>query len=101
MKKLLFLLSFLLLNISIGFADVIDVTDQYIVNPGFDEDISFNADGTTTKTAADGSLLNYNTGGDYDGFSFSVKGWKSIYQTNGGTKPNGQFEAIVPYSLST
>src|SRR5574344_406189 len=101
MKKLLFLLSFLLLNISIGFADDIDVTDQYIVNPGFDEDISFNADGTTTKTAADGSLLNYNTGGYYDGFSFSVKGWKSIYQTNGGTKPNGQFEAIVPYSLST
>ena len=104
-KTLLFALGLMMGLPSMAQTEV-DVTN-YIVNPGFDEDISFNANGTAAKEltntgriadkrglvyeAADGSLYTlcndnkgYNAAGELSwyGFITHIKGWEATNTTN-------------------
>ena len=84
-------------------AQEVDMT-RYIQNAGFDEDISFNADGTPSKNAesttntsasifqycADGSIYTKNNEGhdSFNGFVSKIKGWDTNFYTNSGKTSN-------------
>ena len=95
MKKLLLLAVSALMALPMVAQTEEDVT-SYIKNAGFDEDISFNADGTAAKEAAstatsaasiwnycaDGSIYTRNNEGhdSFNGFVTTIKGWTTTFQ---------------------
>ena len=87
MKKLgklltLFILSFSLGNINANPQDIVDVT-HYIVNAGFDEDLTFNSDGTT-KHIIDKTTSLSNRSWAYIAEDNSVYAWaKTLDEGNG------------------
>ena len=93
----LFILSFSLGNINANPQDIVDVT-HYIVNAGFDEDLTFNSDGTT-KYIIDKTTSLSNRSWAYIAEDNSVYAWaKTLDEGNGyWNATDGRIHAINGY----
>jgi hypothetical protein len=93
-KKILSLMAFLFLSSSMFAQLGVDVTDKYLTNAGFDEDISLTAAGTAAKGTDDGSAWTPNSSGGYDGMAVQIKGWTKLYNYSA---PKWLIMASLPY----
>ncbi|MBQ8737594.1 MAG: hypothetical protein IJY78_07235, partial [Bacteroidaceae bacterium] len=83
MKKLLLLCSaFFMLGQANVFAQEEEDVTHYIVNAGFDEDLTFNADGSTKEITYKGGVLSGNRSWPYMSADSSVYMWTDSKSTN-------------------